>query len=110
MNRTLKQILALTLFVLLTLALTGCQQEETVTKEAAVKTEAQPAMQPAAGSTADPPLIPHEVAESDSGEDCLGCHLEGDMGAPKTPHPHLVDCRQCHIRAEEGIEPFSPRY
>ena len=60
----------------------------------------------APGSTGDPPQIPHEVAATDSGEDCLMCHREGEAGAPVTPHPWLVDCQQCHIALEPGVAPF----
>ncbi len=60
----------------------------------------------APGSTGNPPQIPHEVAATDSGEDCLVCHRDGEAGAPQTPHPWLVDCQQCHIVLEEGVNPF----
>ena len=65
---------------------------------------------PASGSTGDPPIIPHQVADADNGEECLACHRQGEGGAPKTPHPWLVDCRQCHIpqQGEPGV--FKPAY
>lgn len=68
------------------------------------------ALTPPAGSTANPPLIPHAVAEADSGADCLACHRDGEEGAPPTPHPWLVDCRQCHVPQLEGVAPFPPAY
>jgi nitrate reductase cytochrome c-type subunit len=30
---------------------------------------------------------------------CLSCHKRGTDGAPRTPHPALPECRQCHVRA-----------
>ncbi|MBU3821645.1 nitrate reductase cytochrome c-type subunit [Flavobacteriaceae bacterium XHP0103] len=52
-----------------------------------------------------PPSIPHPVAnERSMGEDvCLKCHQNGgfvekfDAYAPVTPHPEMVNCRQCHV-------------
>lgn len=42
-----------------------------------------------------PPYIPHDL---ERGADCLTCHREGEIGkAPKTPHPELTTCRQCHV-------------
>lgn len=53
-----------------------------------------------------PPLIPHEVLN----RDCLDCHETGlvveGRKAPITPHPQLVNCEQCHVRADERIQPF----
>ncbi len=53
-----------------------------------------------------PPLIPHEVLN----RDCLDCHETGlvveGFKAPVTPHPELVNCEQCHVRADERIPPF----
>lgn len=53
-----------------------------------------------------PPLIPHEVLN----RQCLDCHGNGlvvqGFKAPVTPHPELLNCQQCHIRADEGIKPF----
>ncbi len=49
-----------------------------------------------------PPVTKHEIRELGRGE-CLSCHLHGDakeLGkkkAPKTPHPELVRCEQCHV-------------
>ncbi|MCF8714928.1 cytochrome C [Joostella atrarenae] len=52
-----------------------------------------------------PPSIPHPVAEERSagGVTCLQCHKSGgfvtkyDAYAPITPHPEMVNCRQCHV-------------
>ena len=66
---------------------------------------------PDQASTGDPPLIPHEVEASDGGEECLGCHKEGD-DAPKMPEWHvtLTDCRQCHVPYVESSAVFKPQY
>ncbi|GAA4296057.1 nitrate reductase cytochrome c-type subunit [Aestuariibaculum suncheonense] len=52
-----------------------------------------------------PPSIPHPVAsEISMGENvCLKCHQNGgfvekfNAYAPVTPHPEMVNCRQCHV-------------
>ena len=52
-----------------------------------------------------PPYIPHEVSEDrNMGENnCLKCHENGGytskfkMYAPVTPHPEMINCRQCHV-------------
>lgn len=52
-----------------------------------------------------PPSIPHPVKdERNMGENtCLQCHENGgftekfDAYAPVTPHPEMVNCRQCHV-------------
>jgi cytochrome c-type protein NapB len=53
-----------------------------------------------------PPLIPHEVIN----KNCLACHADGmvvqGVKAPVSPHPDLVNCQQCHIRADDGIQLF----
>ncbi len=53
-----------------------------------------------------PPLIPHKVLN----RDCLDCHKEGlvvqGYRAPATPHPQLLTCEQCHVRAPEEIPLF----
>ena len=67
---------------------------------------------PATGSTAQPPLIPHEVDAAAGGKDCLECHRNGDGGAPKYPdwHATLVDCSQCHVPQDTKAAPFAPSY
>lgn len=52
-----------------------------------------------------PPSIPHPVKNERSlgGNTCLQCHQNGgfvekfDAYAPVTPHPEMVNCRQCHV-------------
>ncbi len=53
-----------------------------------------------------PPLIPHEVVN----RKCVNCHEQGltteGFTAPVTPHPQLLNCEQCHVRADESIKLF----
>ncbi|TNJ42948.1 nitrate reductase cytochrome c-type subunit [Tamlana fucoidanivorans] len=52
-----------------------------------------------------PPSIPHPVVDEISmGENkCLKCHQNGGFVdkfqayAPVTPHPEMINCRQCHV-------------
>jgi cytochrome c-type protein NapB len=53
-----------------------------------------------------PPSIPHPVASGErsmGGNDCLQCHQNGGFVdkfkayVPVTPHPEMVNCRQCHV-------------
>ena len=52
-----------------------------------------------------PPAIPHEVTnDRNMGENsCLKCHENGgfvtkfEAYAPVTPHPEMINCRQCHV-------------
>lgn len=51
-----------------------------------------------------PPTIPHKVSERNmGGNSCLKCHENGGFAkaynayAPVTPHPEMVNCRQCHV-------------
>ncbi|MDO5981037.1 multiheme c-type cytochrome [Flavivirga spongiicola] len=52
-----------------------------------------------------PPSIPHPVNEQQNmgGKSCLKCHENGGFTekfqayAPVTPHPELVNCKQCHV-------------
>ena len=50
-----------------------------------------------------PPIIPHDVLDVSNGATCLGCHLDGGWAepfsawTPKTPHPELRACHQCHV-------------
>ncbi len=54
-----------------------------------------------------PPIIPHEILDDQSygADSCLNCHANGDFApifggfAPTTPHPELINCRQCHVPA-----------
>ena len=51
-----------------------------------------------------PPVIPHPISEEASltGDTCLGCHRYGGFTpefqayAPVSPHPEMLNCRQCH--------------
>ena len=52
-----------------------------------------------------PPSIPHKVENERNmgGNSCLKCHENGGFAeklkayAPVTPHPEMVNCRQCHV-------------
>lgn len=51
-----------------------------------------------------PPTIPHEVYESNMGDNsCLQCHQNGGYVdkfkafAPIVPHPEMINCKQCHV-------------
>jgi len=52
-----------------------------------------------------PPSIPHPVTKERSlgGNTCIQCHQNGgfvekfNAYAPVTPHPEMVNCRQCHV-------------
>ncbi|MDC1162435.1 nitrate reductase cytochrome c-type subunit [Tenacibaculum sp.] len=52
-----------------------------------------------------PPSIPHKVESERNmgGNSCLKCHENGGYTdkfkayAPVTPHPEMVNCRQCHV-------------
>ena len=51
-----------------------------------------------------PPAISHD-AGPDMNE-CLLCHGDPDMGAPLTPHPTRLRCRQCHVASNETAGEF----
>ena len=53
-----------------------------------------------------PPSIPHPLVKGErgmGGKACLQCHLNGGFAekfnayAPVTPHPEMINCRQCHV-------------
>jgi cytochrome c-type protein NapB len=52
-----------------------------------------------------PPQIPHPVHADFAAEktECLSCHTKGgyvklfNAYTPVTPHPHFLNCRQCHV-------------
>lgn len=50
-----------------------------------------------------PSIIPHGV-EEEGRSACLHCHENGlvvdNIKTPVTPHPELVNCRQCHLRLQ----------
>lgn len=59
-----------------------------------------------------PPLIPHPLMSEKGmgGKTCLQCHENGGYTeqfkayAPVTPHPELVNCRQCHVpKTTDGL-------
>lgn len=87
------------------MALSACQAGPTGSPSA------DSGLVPGQASTGNPPLIPHEVEASDGGEECLGCHKDGD-DAPKIPewHATLTDCRQCHVPYVESSAVFKTQY
>jgi cytochrome c-type protein NapB len=52
-----------------------------------------------------PPVIPHKILNENTmgGKSCLQCHAKGGFAAvfnaftPVTPHPELINCKQCHV-------------
>ena len=52
-----------------------------------------------------PPSIPHSVEDERNmgANSCLKCHQNGGFAAkynayaPVTPHPEMINCRQCHV-------------
>lgn len=66
-----------------------------------------------------PPSIPHPVKNDRTiGENtCLQCHENGGFAqkfnayTPVTPHPELVNCRQCHVenKTNKTFKPFAFR-
>lgn len=62
-----------------------------------------------------PPTIPHELdgERTFGGGECLKCHENGGYVdkykayTPVTPHPELVNCRQCHV-PEYTSKTFTP--
>ncbi len=55
-----------------------------------------------------PPSIPHAVSDKRTmgGKVCLQCHENGgfvdkfNAYAPVTPHPQMVNCKQCHVEQQ----------
>jgi nitrate reductase (cytochrome), electron transfer subunit len=55
-----------------------------------------------------PPIIPHAILNENTlgGKSCLQCHQNGgfveqfNAFAPVTPHPEMLNCRQCHVPAK----------
>lgn len=66
-----------------------------------------------------PPSIPHPIKDERTigGNTCLQCHENGGFTekfnayAPVTPHPELVNCRQCHVPSytDATFKPFNYR-
>ena len=48
-----------------------------------------------------PPVMAHEPYGCNMS--CLDCHETGNAGAPITPHPERLMCRQCHV-AQENVD------
>jgi nitrate reductase cytochrome c-type subunit len=45
-----------------------------------------------------PPVMAHDPYGCSM--NCLDCHESGNAGAPITPHPERLMCRQCHLPQE----------
>jgi nitrate reductase cytochrome c-type subunit len=45
-----------------------------------------------------PPVMAHDPYGCNM--NCLDCHESGNAGAPITPHPERLMCRQCHLPQE----------
>ncbi len=62
-----------------------------------------------------PPTIPHPLVSEKGigGKTCLQCHQHGGYAeqfkayAPVTPHPELLNCKQCHVPQKTTIN-FKP--
>jgi nitrate reductase (cytochrome), electron transfer subunit len=58
-----------------------------------------------------PPIIPHPLLSEEGigGKSCLQCHENGgyvnqfEAYAPVTPHPELLNCRQCHVKPKTEL-------
>lgn len=119
MKTLIRLTLGCTIAALVLTFLPACEQEQAPAPKVAAKpaAPAKPAppadtgLVPDQASTGDPPLIPHDVEESDGGEECLGCHEDGE-DAPKMPqwHAALTDCRQCHVPFVESSAIFKTQY
>jgi nitrate reductase cytochrome c-type subunit len=119
MKTLIRLTLGCTIAALVLAFLPACDQEQAPVPKVAAKPSAPvkpeiPAdtgLVPDQASTGNPPMIPHEVEESDGGEECLGCHKDGE-DAPKIPdwHATLTDCRQCHVPATESTAIFKTQY
>jgi nitrate reductase (cytochrome), electron transfer subunit len=72
-----------------------------------------------------PPTIPHDLSpELARRQDCAPCHTFGGYNpvlrtyAPRTPHPEMSNCLQCHVRPvvldefvpSDWVKPEVPRY
>ncbi|MDN5210593.1 hypothetical protein QQ020_01000 [Fulvivirgaceae bacterium BMA12] len=62
-----------------------------------------------------PPMIPHPLASEKGigGNTCLQCHENGgfvpkfNAYAPITPHPEMLNCKQCHVSSKTASR-FKP--
>ncbi|HUL70322.1 MAG TPA: hypothetical protein VLT17_08845 [Gemmatimonadales bacterium] len=60
---------------------------------------------PATTPDQDPPAIPHDLQFR---ENCLTCHSgPAAVAQIRTKHPERANCRQCHLAATQGAEPFA---
>lgn len=119
MKILIRMTLGCTIAALVLAFLPACEHGQDPAPKVAAKPADPPKPAPVAdtglipdqASTGDPPLIPHEVDPSDGGEECLGCHKDGE-DAPKIPdwHATLTDCRQCHVVTGEKISDFKTQY
>ena len=58
-----------------------------------------------------PPTIPHDllIEQGIGGKNCLQCHQNGgyvqkfEAFAPITPHPEMINCRQCHVPVKTKV-------
>jgi nitrate reductase cytochrome c-type subunit len=89
MKTLIRLTLGCTIAALVFAFLPACDQEQAPVPKVAAKPSAPvkpelPAdtgLVPDQASTGNPPMIPHEVEESDGGEECLGCHKDGVRSA-----------------------------
>lgn len=119
MKTLVRMILGCAIAALVLAFLPACEQEQEQAPTVAAKPAepvkpaptADTGLVPGQASTGNPPLIPHEVDPSDGGEECLGCHKDGE-DAPKIPdwHETLTDCRQCHVITGEDMSDFKTQY
>jgi nitrate reductase cytochrome c-type subunit len=71
-----------------------------------------------------PPVIPHDAGSNGViNDDCLSCHKDGgfvpeyNAYTPLSPHPEMLNCRQCHVEQvvegefvkSEWIQPDLPK-
>ena len=70
----------------------------------AANDSAEPRLRPNRLYFGAPPMISHDAGPDMN--DCLVCHGEEDLGAPLTPHPTRLGCRQCHAAFDEEAGEF----
>ncbi|WP_041219274.1 hypothetical protein [Desulfitobacterium dichloroeliminans] len=87
-------LLALLVLMLSVVMLAGCESQPANTSAPVGGQEAGAAVVESTTVEGFPVQIPHAI---EGREDCAMCHNEGVGGAPKTPHPELTVCRQCHV-------------
>ncbi|MEL1134581.1 hypothetical protein AAC978_05280 [Desulfitobacterium sp. THU1] len=89
-------LLALLVLTLCVVVLVGCQSQPTNQPADTTAPVASPVAEETGDKTVQgfPPPITHGL---EGKENCASCHNEGIGGAPKTSHPELSVCRQCHV-------------